>query len=156
MPPRSPPAARFCRPSSLIHSVIRPTIGSSASPNSLEPAPSSPAVFRAAFDAGHLHAEADAEEGDAALAGEVDAGDLALAAALAEAAGDEDGVAAARGVAATSASGCSNNSASSQLDVDLDPVGEAAVDQRLGQRLVGVLEADIFADHADRDLALPG
>ena len=45
-----------------------------------------------ALDAGHLHAEADAEEGDLALAGELDRGDLALAAALAEAAGDEDAV----------------------------------------------------------------
>ena len=42
------------------------------------------------------------------------------------------------------------------LDVDLHPVGEAAVDERLGQALIGVLQADIFADHADRDLALPG
>jgi hypothetical protein len=40
-------------------------------------------------------------------------------------------------------------------DPDLDAVGHAAVDQRLGERLVGVLEADIFADDADRHLALP-
>ena len=38
-------------------------------------------------------------------------------------------------------------------DVDLDPVGDAAVDQRLVQRLVGVRQADIFADDADRHLA---
>ena len=39
------------------------------------------------------------------------------------------------------------------VDVDLDPVGEAAVDERLGQALIGVLQADIFADDADRHLA---
>ena len=92
VPPRSPSAARFCRPSSLIHSVIRPTIGSSASPNSLRARAFQPGRVPRRLDAGHLHAEADAEEGHVALAGEVDGGDLALAAALAEAAGDEDGV----------------------------------------------------------------
>src|SRR6478672_9999851 len=44
------------------------------------------------FDARHLHAEADAEEWNLALAGELDAGDLALAPALAEPAGNEDSV----------------------------------------------------------------
>ena len=40
------------------------------------------------------------------------------------------------------------------LDVDLGAVGDAAVDQRLAQALVGVGKADIFADDADRHLAL--
>src|SRR5689334_10334923 len=44
------------------------------------------------LDADHLHAEANAEEGDFALARELDAGDLALASALAEAARHEDRV----------------------------------------------------------------
>src|SRR4029079_937812 len=44
------------------------------------------------LDARHLHAEADAEEGDVALASELHAVDLALAPALAEAAGNEDSV----------------------------------------------------------------
>ena len=39
------------------------------------------------------------------------------------------------------------------VDVDLDAVGDAAVDQRLAQALVGVGQADIFADHADRHFA---
>ncbi|PAV71281.1 hypothetical protein WR25_16216 [Diploscapter pachys] len=46
-----------------------------------------------AFDAGHLHAEADAEIGDFALAGELDRLDLALRATLAERTGDEDRIA---------------------------------------------------------------
>src|SRR5689334_19986729 len=44
------------------------------------------------FDARHLHSKANAEEGNFALASELDAGDLALAAALAEATGDENTV----------------------------------------------------------------
>ena len=39
------------------------------------------------------------------------------------------------------------------FDADLGPVGDAAVDQRFAQAFVGVGKADIFADHADRDLA---
>ena len=39
------------------------------------------------------------------------------------------------------------------LDIDLGAVGDAAVDQRLAQALVGIGQADIFADHADRDFA---
>ena len=92
VPPRSPSASRFCRPSSLIHSVIRPTTGSSALAELGRARRFEAGGVPRRFDAGHLHAEADAEEGDVALAGEMDAGDLALAAALAEAAGDEDGV----------------------------------------------------------------
>src|SRR3546814_9603414 len=47
VPPRSPPASRFCSPSSLIHSVMRPTIGSSVGPNSVVDAFASPAILRA-------------------------------------------------------------------------------------------------------------
>jgi hypothetical protein len=92
---------------------MRPTTGSAVSPNSVVLALRRPAVFAGAFDAGHLHAEADAEEGHAAQPREFDGGDLALRAALAEAAGDEDGVARLE-LGAISASACSNNSASSQ------------------------------------------
>src|SRR6185503_10314964 len=78
------------------------------------------------LDAGHLHAEADAEEGDVAGAGEVDGGDLALAAALAEAAGDEDGVARLEdrrdlGILML------EQFRVQPADVDLHPVGEAAM-----------------------------
>src|SRR5690606_22702452 len=44
------------------------------------------------LDAGHLHAEADAEVRHLALAGELGSEDLAFRAALAEAAGHEDAV----------------------------------------------------------------
>ena len=38
-------------------------------------------------------------------------------------------------------------------DVDLYPVGEAAVDQRFVQRFIGIGKADIFADDADGHFA---
>ena len=38
-------------------------------------------------------------------------------------------------------------------DIDLDPVRHPAMDQRFVKRFVSVLQADIFADHANRDLA---
>ncbi len=39
------------------------------------------------------------------------------------------------------------------VEIDLDPIGDAAMRQRLDQRLIGVLEAGIFADDGDGDLA---
>src|SRR3546814_13705141 len=45
-----------------------------------------------AFDAGHLHSKANAEERHLLLAGEADAGDLAFRPAFAKAAGHEDAV----------------------------------------------------------------
>src|SRR3546814_19314692 len=39
-------------------------------------------------------------------------------------------------------------------DVDLHAIGDAAVDERFVERFIGILKADIFADDADRDLAL--
>ena len=38
-------------------------------------------------------------------------------------------------------------------DVDLHAIGDAAMDQRFVERLVRVLQPDIFADHADGDFA---
>src|SRR3546814_15457104 len=39
-------------------------------------------------------------------------------------------------------------------DVDLHVVGDAAVGERFGQRLVGVEQTHVLADHADGDLAV--
>ena len=152
MPPRSPSAERCCSPSVLIHSVMMPTTGSGVSPNSVDEALVDPGGVPRAFDAGHLHAEADAEERHVALAGEADAGDLAFRAALAEPAGHEDRVhrLELRGdlrIVLLEHLGVD------PADVDLDPVGHAAVDQRLVERLVGVGQADVLADHADRHFA---
>ena len=90
---RGRPRPRRCS-SSLprSHSVIRPTTGSSVGPNSVELASRDAGQRARRLDHRHLHAEADAEIGHLALAGELRRQDLALRAALAEAAGHQDAV----------------------------------------------------------------
>src|SRR6185503_480641 len=90
--------------------------------------------------------QADPEEGDLALAGEADRLDLALGPAIAEAAGDEDGVEPAEerlGPALLDLLGVD------VLEVDADVVVQPAVDERLVERLVRVAQVDVLADHAD-------
>ncbi len=104
------------------------------------------------FDDGHLHAEADAEIRHLALARELHRLDLALGAALAEAAGHEDAVdmlEEGRRVLALEYFGFD------PVEIDLHLVGDAAVRERLDQRLVGVLHPGVLADHRDRHLRLP-
>ena len=74
------------------HSVSRPTTGSlEHGPNSVELAPQAdPGQISRRLDHRHLHAEADAEEGNLALTGEPDRRDLAFGAALAKAARHQD------------------------------------------------------------------
>ena len=99
----------------------------------------------------HLHAEADAEIGHLALTGEFGRGDLAFRAALAEGAGHEDGVdvfQVRRRVFLL------EDLAVDPFKVDTHLVGDAAMGQRFGQRLIGVLEARIFADDGDLHLAV--
>ena len=94
-----------------------------------------------------LHPEADPQIGDLALAGDLGGGDLALDAALAEAAGDQDPVHSLErpGIEVLRVD---------QLDLGFDAVMDAAVLDRLDHRLVGVGEGDVLAD--DRDLDLTG
>ncbi len=92
VPPRSPLAWRLSSWLPRIHSVIRPITGSSQGPNSVEPAPFRPGQMPRRLDHRHLHAEADAEIRHLALAGEARRLDLALGAALAEAARHQDAV----------------------------------------------------------------
>ena len=106
-----------------------------------------------AFDAGHLHAEADPEIGHLALPREPHGGDLALRSAFAEAARHQDRM------QRLQLSGQPVGILLEQLgiqpaDMHLHPVGDPAMHQRLVERLVRILQADIFADHADRHLAL--
>ena len=103
------------------------------------------------LDAGELHAEADAQERQRLLAGVGDGRDLALDAALAEAARDQDRVHAVQAVAVV---GVGELLGVDPVQVDPDIVGDAAVDQRLVERFVGVEQAGVLADHGDRDLAL--
>ena len=105
------------------------------------------------LDDRELHAEADPEERDLVGARVADRLDLPLGAAVAEATGDEDGVDAREelvGALALDLLGVD------VLEVDLDLVCEAAVDERLVERLVRVLEVDVLADDADLHGALRG
>src|SRR6202030_701379 len=98
------------------------------------------------LDHRHLHAEADAEIGHVALAGELRRTDLAFGAALAEPAGHQDAVdmpQERRRILAL------EHFAFDPVEIDLDLVGDAPVGQRLDQRLIGILEAGVLAD--DRD-----
>ena len=146
-------AGRLRRSSSLprIHSVIRPTTGSSVGPNSVELASAKPDQRAASLDHRHLHAEADAEIGHLALAREAGGEDLALGAARAEAARHQNAVHALE--MGGRIGRLSKISLSIQSSLTLHPVGHAAVGQRLDQRLIGVLEAGVFADDRDRHLA---
>ena len=102
------------------------------------------------LDHRHLHAEADAEVGHLALAREAGRLDLALRAALAEAARHQDAVHALEvvdGVVPLEDLGID------PVHIDAHVIGDAAMRKRLGERLVGVEQMRVFADHRDRHLA---
>ena len=127
----------------------RPPAPASA-PNSVEFACVDAAQVPRRLDHRHLHAEADAEIRHVALARELRRPDLALGAALAEAARHQDAVDVLeerRRVLAL------EHLALDPVEIDLDLVGDAAVRERLDQRFVGVLEAGVLADDGDGDLA---
>ena len=151
VPPRSPPCRRFCSSLPLSHSVIRPTTGSGVGPNSVEFASAMPHRLRAASTTAICMPKQMPKYGTLALARELGGADLSLGAALAEAARHQDAVDVLeerRRILAL------EHLALDPVELDLDLVGDAAVRQRLDQRLVGVLEAGVLADDRDRDVAL--
>ena len=89
-----------------------------------------------------LHAEADAEKGNPVLAGMANRRDLALRATSPETSRNEDRVHALQGGTAVSLDLFGIDVA----DLDLAARGDAGMDQRLGQRLVGFGQVDILAD----------
>ena len=107
--------------------------------------------MRRVFDHGALHAEADAEEGHAFLAGVADGLDFALDAALAEAAGHEEAVVA--GKEPLGAFGF-DVFAADAADANLGPMGDAGVVERFVNRFVGVVMFGVFADERDVDFVL--
>ncbi len=105
------------------------------------------------LDHRHLHAEADAEIGHLALAGELGRPHLPLRAPLTEAAGHQDAVhplepLGGRAVVALEGLGLD------PVEIDLDVVGHPAVDQGLDEGFVGVLQHRVLADHRDGDVAV--
>ena len=111
-----------------------------------------PGSIARSFDAGHLHTQTDPEERDIAFTREADRGDLAFGAAHPEPAGHEDAVhrLEPRNDLVVAGLECFGID---PADVDLDPVGHAAVRQRLVEALVGIGQADILAHHPDRHFA---
>src|SRR6478735_4052793 len=103
------------------------------------------------FDHRHLHAEADAEIWHVALARELRRADLAFGAALAEAARHQNAVDVLeerRGIFLL------EDLAFDPVEIDLHLVGDAAMRERLDQRLIRILHAGVFADDGDGDVAL--
>src|SRR5579875_127482 len=103
------------------------------------------------LDHRHLHAEADAEIRHFPFARESGRLDLAFAAALAESTRHQDAVHAferAHGVVLL------EDFAVEPIELDADVVGDAAVGQRLAQRLVGVGQMRVLAHDGDGDVAL--
>ena len=97
-----------------------------------------------------LHAEADAEVGDALLAREADGAQLSFHAARAESRTDQDSVHAGQLAVITLFL--------ERLGVDVDDahlhvVGDAAVHERFIERFVGIAELDVLADESDTHLA---
>ena len=97
-----------------------------------------------------MHAEADAEVRDPALARDPAGEDLALPAARAEAAGDEHAVDLLEQLAPPPRSDMS--SASTQRTRTRAAVVDARVLERLVHREVGVVELHVLADERDLDL----
>ncbi len=97
------------------------------------------------FDDRHLHAEADAEVGNAVLARESHGLDLALDAAVAEAARHDDTVHAAQAIDPL----LLDVGGLDEMDIDTRARVDAAMQQRLDERDVGILEIHVLADHGD-------
>src|SRR3954451_3134899 len=98
------------------------------------------------FDDERLHAEADAEVRDLILAGVADRVEHAVDAAFPEAAGNQDRVIR---VELPLPAFADDALCFEPVDVDLDLVRHAAVNQRFLETLVRVLVLDIFADDPD-------
>ncbi len=99
------------------------------------------------FDDRHLHAETNPEIGNLAFTRELDGSDLPFRAALAEAARHQDSVHVLqkrRRILALEHFGFD------PIEIDADLVGDTSVGERLDQRLIGILQAGIFAHDGDR------
>src|SRR5262249_41487839 len=102
------------------------------------------------FDDGHLHTKANPEIGDLALARELDGPDLAFRAALTEAARHQNSI---HVLEKWRRIPLLEHVGFDPIEIDAHLVGDAAVGERLDQRLIGVLEPGIFADDGNRHIA---
>ena len=114
--------------------------------NSLELRAGEAARVAGELDHRAVQAEAQAEERDLVLACVAGRGDLALDAADAEPAGDDDAVEVAEAALGEQPLGVVGRD---PVDLDLRAAGVAAVPQRLDDREVRVGQVDVLADEAD-------
>src|SRR5262249_62209932 len=101
------------------------------------------------LDDGHLHSEANPEIWHLALARELYGPDFSLSAALAEAARDQNAVHVLEERCRILAL---EHLGFDPIEFDADLVGDAAVGERLDQRLIGVLEGGRFAATRSRNV----
>ena len=147
MPPRSPPAARVLQLVAAHPLRHQADDRLARGPNSVEPASFDAGEIARRLDDRHLHAEADAEIRHVALAREARRLDLAFRAALAEAAGHENAVHIFE-IAAPDPR-VSNTSLSIQSSLTFTLLAMPPCVSASFERLVGVLEARVFADDGD-------
>src|SRR3984893_6716776 len=102
------------------------------------------------LDHRHLHAEADAEIRHLAFAGKAHRLDLAFRTTFAEAAGNQDAVNRPKMLDRVF---LLEDLAVEPAEPHLDPIGNAAVGERFGQRLVAVEQVGVLADDGDVDFA---
>ena len=103
------------------------------------------------FDEGHLHAEADAEKGDAAIACVADGADFTFRAADAETAGDEDAVHRAKDFVKCIFRQVFEFLAVDIVETDGRVVGVAAVVEGFDEAFVRFLQFDVFSDERNVD-----
>ena len=152
MPPLPVASSRFCSPlAASCHSVISAITGCATGAVEFGAVGVLEAEHvPAEFDDRELHPQADAEIRNLVLARETHRGDLAFDAALAEAAGHEDGVHARERMGAV----LLDVGGFDVVHVDARAGLHAGVGQRLVQRDVAVLHLHVLADHGDVDLAV--
>ena len=102
------------------------------------------------FNDRQLHAEADTEIGDAVLARVAHGLNLALGAALTEAAGNQNGIHAVQAMQALSF----ELSRFNVMNIDASPGLQPAVHQSLVERDIGIANLHVLADHRDIDLTV--
>src|SRR6266568_4018102 len=142
VPPRSPAFDRVSSSLPRSHSVIKPTSGSGVGPNSVELACSMPTRLRAASITAICIPKQMPKYGTSRS--------RANCAARAEAAGHQDAVdmlQERRRILVL------EHLALNPVEIDLHLVGDAAMGERLDQRLIGVLHPGILADDGDGDVA---
>src|SRR5690554_4548939 len=100
---------------------------------------------------GHLHAEADAKEGDLFFTRVLDGADLPLGAALTEAAGDEDRIMRLETLFKSALLEIFKILAVDIFELDLHIIFEPAVDERLMKALITIAEVNVFSDERDGD-----